>query len=347
MAPENLPDHIAHALTNRGLKLILNTTEQCNLRCTYCYESFSLRQMPADVISGVVQLVTRRVSSGLDWLEIEFFGGEPLLAWPVVETLCTQLHEKCSAHATKLLGAITTNATLLNRNRLDILARHSVRSFQITVDGPRDLHDSRRVTRKHTGTFDMIWKRLSMLKDSPYDLEVILRVHFDASTVDTLTKSSDFLRSINETLFIGDKRFKLHFNSIEPWGPARFSNVSFFANYAAYAKALKLLLTAAREAGIPSEQLPQFQERLPRGESGHPVCYASRVNSFVIRSDGRLAKCTVAFEDERNVVGRITPGGDLQIDNERHLPWLRGLISGDIATLQCPAQGLIWHLADA
>jgi hypothetical protein len=54
----------------------------------------------------------------------------------------------------------------------------------------------------------------------------------------------------------------------------------------------------------------------------------------------------VAFEDERNTVGRLSEEGDLLIDHDRHLPWLQGLISGDPLVLSCPAVAYLWSKKD-
>lgn len=342
MAPMDLPDHLAHAITNRGLKLILNSTEQCNLRCTYCYESFSQGHMSKGVIEGILRLVEKRAAAGLDWLEIEFFGGEPLAAWSVVETLSSQIHAICRHYRVKLLGSITTNATLLRRPRLDTLVKNEFKAFQITVDGPQQLHDKRRITRAGGGTYHITWQRLTMLKQSPYDIDILIRVHFDSATKSAIIDMKDFLEALADQFFIEDKRFRLHFHPIEPWGRAAAATVAFFSDYSTRAATQETLLKCARDAGISCGQLPQRLPGLPTGESGHVVCYAARANAFVVRSDGRLSKCTVAFEDDRNVVGHILPNGELRIDHDRHLPWLRGLISGDGDSLRCPAAGIIW-----
>jgi hypothetical protein len=55
-----------------------------------------------------------------------------------------------------------------------------------------------------------------------------------------------------------------------------------------------------------------------------------------------VAKCTVAFEDDRNTIGRLEENGDLVVDHDRHLPWLRGLLSGEPVALSCPARGYLW-----
>jgi uncharacterized protein len=137
-----LAEHIAHAVTNRGLKLILNPTEQCNLRCVYCYETFSSGRMSEAIIDGVLNLVERRCSLGLEWLEIEFFGGEPFAAWAVVQRLARGIQEKCKKHRVALVGSATTNATQLNPDRLAFLVENRFTAFQITLDGPKRIHDS-------------------------------------------------------------------------------------------------------------------------------------------------------------------------------------------------------------
>jgi uncharacterized protein len=292
-------------------------------------------------MDGIVRFVDRRAASGLDWLELEFFGGEPLAAWSVTRRLTTQLNQICGQHGVMFLGAITTNATLLDDARILTLAQNGISLFQITLDGPGELHNTRRRTSTGKGTFSQIWRALEMLKNSGHNIEVMLRIHFDATSAKEIA-GTDFLPSVAK-LVLNDQRFQIHFKPLEKWPGTHVGSVKPFPDHRSEAEALEHLLHEAEAAGIPSHQLPQTQKQfLPMGESGHVVCYAARANSFVIRSDGRISKCTVALDDERNVVGRIVPDGSLEIDHERHLPWLRGLITNDAQSLCCPANGFIW-----
>jgi len=84
------------------------------------------------------------------------------------------------------------------------------------------------------------------------------------------------------------------------------------------------------DAGVPSRVMTPVEESA--------VCYASRLNSWVVRSDGRLAKCTVAFESDSNNVGRILSDGSFSLDPEKIKPWIRGLDSRNPAELGCPLQ---------
>jgi uncharacterized protein len=74
----------------RQEKLIFLVTEQCNFRCTYCYENFEKGKMSDDVIEGVIKYVEKR-GPQLKNLNVHWFGGEPLLALDVIEKLSNQM----------------------------------------------------------------------------------------------------------------------------------------------------------------------------------------------------------------------------------------------------------------
>ena len=336
-----LSSNLAAAVTNRGLKLIVNSSEQCNLRCVYCYESFSLGHMKRDVADGIVRFISRRAKDGLDWLEFEFFGGEPLGAWNTVKHLTGEVHEICQRYGVRLIGGMTTNATLLNTDRLDWLAKHAITGFQITLDGPRAVHDARRMSAQRTGSFDVIWQRMEMMRASKHvDLDVTIRVHFDACSWTVLLEKGGLLDKIVETFLRDDPRFKLYFNSLNNWGGGSGEGVKFFTSRRQSQPALEKLLAHMREAGVDPSQASQLCEET--GDQACSVCYAARANAFVIRSDGGVSKCTVALDDARNLVGRLTTDGELIIDHKSHTKWIRGLVTGDAAALACPAKGHVW-----
>jgi uncharacterized protein len=341
MSPE-----IAAAVTNDHLHLIVNPTERCNLRCVYCYESFALGKMPSAVVSGIFNLAKRRAEKGLKTFRLEFFGGEPLVAWDVVETLARGLSEICGDHGVQMLGGMTTNGVLLTRARLDRLAACQTRSFQVTLDGPHAVHDRRRGTRRDQGSFAAVWKALQTLKTAPHAVEVLIRMHFDPTTLGNLLGEAGFVRAVAAAFAKDDPRFRLHFHALGRWGGARDGETPVFASAADERTAIDALIDEALAAGCSPAQFDRRHGDAALGESGLAICYAARANAFVIRSDGRVAKCTVAFEDDRNTVGRLAENGDLVIDQARHLPWLEGLISGDPNALSCPARAYLWRKSD-
>lgn len=69
------------------------------------------------------------------------------------------------------------------------------------------------------------------------------------------------------------------------------------------------------------------------------ICHASRANTYIVRSDGTLAKCPVALYHPENRVGRLLDDGRVEVDADKMSGWMPGLESGDKVELRCPMLG--------
>lgn len=308
------------ALDNRRLRLILLPTEKCNFRCTYCYESFELGQMPQRVIEGIKQLLTHRTKE-LNKLEIDWFGGEPLLAFNIVKDINAHAMQLMQHNACSFLSSMTTNAYLLTPERLEQLVELGVTRYQITLDGFDGTHDETRKRKNGRGSFAVIWKNLMEAKKTALKFRIMLRVHFSPTNLSRLPLLID---QIKEN-FCGDPRFEVFFKAISHLGGANDEHTPRFRSSSA--KKYQKLLADYLGKGVKSTVIkPQMLY----------VCYASEPNSLVIRSNGKLAKCTVAFNDERNEVGEISQDGSLSFNHERLHLWFKGLQNLDKQDLGCP-----------
>jgi uncharacterized protein len=311
-------DVLRQCLSSRALSLILMPTEQCNFRCVYCYEDFKLKSMDRSVRRGIKRLIESRASS-LDHLGVGWFGGEPLAALPVVYDIAgfvSDLSE--SLPRLNYTSEMTTNGYLLRRSTAERLVDLGVRRYQITLDGYGADHDVTRVKHNGGATFDVIWNNLLSMREIDGDFQVILRLHYTKSDWRKLIK---LLRSINDR-FGDDPRFHVFLKPLQRLGSAyddSIERMSFDENNEILQELHKL---------IPSEKIMSVRE--------DSVCYAARANSFVIRSNGDVAKCTVAFSSPKNRVGHLSEEGELQVDQEKFRFWLRGVASGDVAQLKCP-----------
>ena len=70
------------------------------------------------------------------------------------------------------------------------------------------------------------------------------------------------------------------------------------------------------------------------------ICYAAKANSLLIRSNGRIGKCTVHFDDERNDIGYLSDEGETIVAQDKYRPWLRGLETLETDITGCPIHGL-------
>jgi uncharacterized protein len=311
------------AVDSRSLELILFPTEQCNFRCVYCYEDFQLGRMSQAVVSGIKELIRHRIST-LQVLIISWFGGEPLLGLGVIEEVSEHILSLIRQHPHVCYTAgMTTNAYLLSLATASRLVSLGINSFQISLDGDKALHDTTRRRADGGESFERIWDNLLAIRDSNLVLDVLLRVHL---TTANLSSVEELLRKISGA-FGGDQRFHVY---LKPIGRGGGPNDE--------------LLPV-----LPSGQAKDVMAQLGRLLDGvclvneemnaeHPICYASKANSFAIRSDGSVAKCTVALSDPRNRVGHLSEDGKIIFDRDKLNLWMRGLETGDPMDLACPYQ---------
>lgn len=165
------------AFATEALELTILPTEQCNLRCTYCYEAFELGHMEAGVVTAIKQLITNRITE-LHKLSVDWFGGEPLLAMDVIEEISGLAQQLADLHPElEYKSSITTNGVLLTSEYAQRLSAVGVRHLHVSLDGPDGVHDQTRRLRGGRGTFRRIEQNLLAIRDSDTDTRVDLRVH--------------------------------------------------------------------------------------------------------------------------------------------------------------------------
>ena len=309
--------------SNKHFELIILPTEKCNFRCTYCYEDFAAGRMKPETISAIKKLLEKRATD-LKTLHISWFGGEPLTAKNVVLKISEYAKYLASQHPQlSYSGSMTTNAYSLNYKTANDLANVGVRRYQISLDGPQEVHNKTRLRADGKGTYDKIWSNLLAIRDNSLPVSILLRIHFSADTFQLL---DPLIEDIKKE-FLPDPRFSILFRAIGRWGGENDD-------------AIKVLSLKKKEQAIKSLQTKLFGENLdsPQNlpEPDNYVCYASRSNSLVIRSNGDVAKCTVALYDDRNKVATLQPDGTLKLIPGRLAPWLRGMETLDFDTLGCP-----------
>jgi uncharacterized protein len=316
---------VGQALASDRLHLILLPTEQCNFRCSYCYEDFRLGRMDESVARGIERLLTDRAPA-LRSLAISWFGGEPLLAKDVVFRVLRHVAALRTRHRDlDFCSDITTNAWRLDVPLFQELFSLGVERYQVSFDGLDQEHDRKRSRPGGGGTFARVWQNLLDLRGLPNPATVTIRLHVDRA-------NAEHCRSFIDRLFLdfgGDPRFPLLLKLLGRWGGPRDENLDVFGEEDGR-KTLRHLADYARAIGVPLQPV-----------DGDAICYAARRNSLLIRSDGRINKCTLALEAPENQVGRLGEDGRLHIDDARMAPWLRGLWSGSPEALHCPMKGLV------
>lgn len=314
-------DDLLFVCTNpHELHLIILPTEKCNFRCLYCYEDHVKGRMSDATVSAICQYLSRNTPE-LKHLTIDWFGGEPLLGLNVIRRI--------NAHALSLAkdqkfwfrSGMTTNAYLLTPNVFDELTALGVNQFQITLDGPKDLHDTTRIQTNGQGSFDRIWSNLQYMKTSSAAFDVLLRVHLTRSNFSRIPELAELISAE----FGGDPRFKIFLKPIKNLGGegSAFAKQEAVFDGEAEARRLETELKIGSEFWQPNA-----------------ICHASKFNSWIFRADGAVAKCTTALDDPINRLGTIRDDGTLDVDQDKILKWSRGVFSMNRDELYCPLGGI-------
>ncbi|PZW70683.1 radical SAM protein [Fibrobacter sp. UWR1] len=157
------------------MNLVLCLTEQCNLRCSYCYykdsQSDRATVMDDSTMEAAIRLcLERTLFFKQQYMNITFFGGEPLLRKEAIykgvdlaKAMVAEAMDRGAASEDFVLRfAINTNGTLLDEKMLDYCEKERFRMY-ISVDGPAYQHNISRRTVGDAGSFESMYKHLPRL----------------------------------------------------------------------------------------------------------------------------------------------------------------------------------------
>jgi uncharacterized protein len=307
------------------LELILLPSEDCNFRCTYCYESFRRGTMRPEVREGIKKLVESRAKL-LREMTVSWFGGEPLYGMEAIEELAPFFAEITEREGIEYFSHMTTNAYLLTEDVVDRLLSWRITDFQITLDGLPEDHDRHRPRRDGGSTFQTIYDNLAKMSERDDDFSVVIRVNFAQSNVPGLEKFLELLQA----RFRDDDRFTISFHAVGRWGGDNDANLDVCGKGEAQAVRMKLK-AAARSLG-----LRVTSGWRPGAALGTQVCYAVRPYNFIIGAHGDLMKCTIDLDKkDRNLVGKLLPDGTLDLDVDKMSLWTEPAFERDTGCQSC------------
>ena len=286
---------------NEALGLSILPTLRCNFRCVYCYEDHLNIDMEERVRKSLLRFVDRELPGKREF-NVSWFGGEPLLRLDLIQDLSSQFLRLCDKYAVEYKAQITTNGYLLTPSTTKTLTELGVHAAQVTLDGPPEAHDSRRILADGKGTFSQIVDNILANADL---FEFRIRVNIDPATAPCTIDLMDFLEPVKEKVFLG-------FYPVSLTPRATESGIKCFP-MSSFADVHRKILQEAHERGF----------RLVKGFalSGTVYCGAYQLNTHIVDTQGDLFKCVEDVGRLEHRVGYLTDEGTIQFDYPRMLPW--------------------------
>lgn len=325
-------DEIAHVLsqntyqdvTSEEYILTLMPSAFCQMGCSYCGQSHSKTHMNTDIHEAILRFVRNQfLNRTYRNMNVTWFGGEPLTGIAGIRALTPHLRDICAEASARFRASVITNGLLLTPQMINELYHElGVRRLQVTLDGPREIHDRRRSLKNGTGTYDKIMDNLRTYAQDPIpDLQLHIRVNVDANNSLHLQELIQNIIDANLVRAIT----KLYIASVFEWGNGggqhTLPNTEF-------AEVELKFLRYLRSHKIPVEYLPE------RTTHTCPTYY--RDDSPLIDPRGNLYSCyeyPLARDSDDTPIGRsgdvFAGTNETKLQNQVQLPILMSEIAND------------------
>ncbi len=167
--------------------LCLHIAHDCNLACKYCFagegEYHGRRAlMSLDVGKKALDFLVRNSGNRVN-LEVDFFGGEPLMNWQVVKDLVAYGRSLEEPNHKKFRFTLTTNGVLLDDEVLEF-ANKEMANVVLSIDGRKKVHDRMRPHRGGQGSYDEVVPKYKKVAESRNQMDYYVRGTFTRNNLD-------------------------------------------------------------------------------------------------------------------------------------------------------------------
>jgi len=255
------------------LGLTICPTLRCNFRCPYCFEASQQDGLFMSTETQERLIAWIKDHKNIRALSVAWYGGEPLLAFDIICSLTERFQTLGLAYEK---AGLVTNGYLLDREKISRLNDLKIDFIQITLDGPPEVHDTRRVLAVGGPTFARILENVEALMDSDWTGVCNIRVNVDKRNIESFLD----LRADLIARFQGKKLF-VYPGHVDVIGDQAYDGCCCLDKD----EWVDFTLELARRHGV-----------LPVGRL-HPrskldgACVALRHQSFVLGPEGELYKC--------------------------------------------------------
>lgn len=177
--------------------ICLNVSHDCNLRCEYCFASkgdFKCQRelMSLETAKKAVDFLIKK-SEGIKNLEMDFFGGEPLMNFNVVKATVEYARSLEKKYNKNFRFTITTNGILLDDQKIDFINKEMY-DVVLSLDGRKKVNDKFRVTKANQGSYDLVVSKFKKLVNERKGKQYYVRGTY---TTENLDFSEDVMHLYN------------------------------------------------------------------------------------------------------------------------------------------------------
>ena len=240
---EPMADTLKDRSKNIVKALCLHVAHTCNLNCEYCFASQGKYHgdralMSFEVGKRALDFLIENSGSRRN-LEVDFFGGEPLMNWDVVKELVLYARSIEKEKGKNFRFTLTTNGMLIDDDVIEF-SNKEMHNVVLSLDGRKDIHDSVRVDYAGKGSFDTIVPKFQKFVKERGDKEYYMRGTFTH-------KNPDFLKDIEVMLDLGFDKISMEPVVCAPTDKSALTEEDKPIIYDQYERLAELMLSRRKE----------------------------------------------------------------------------------------------------
>ena len=167
--------------------MCLNIAHDCNLRCKYCFASTGdfgtgRKMMTFETGRRAIDFLIEK-SEDRENLELDFFGGEPLMNFDTVKQIVEYARSREKECGKRFRFTITTNGLLLDDDKIDFINKE-MSNVVLSIDGRKETNDNVRIRVDGSGCYDSILPKFKKLVEQRGDKEYYVRGTFTKYNID-------------------------------------------------------------------------------------------------------------------------------------------------------------------
>ena len=295
-------NHDMEVKHDKKLYVMIYPTQDCNLKCWYCYESHVAgSRMKEPVREATYNAIIKKLESReFESLLVGFFGGEPLTDfYNIAYPLSIQLKQVAEDKGIRFATFFVTNASLMDDKMINCLAEINP-LFQITLDGTKEKHDKVRIWKKdNQGTYETIINAIKKISNSiknnfSDDPVLTIRFNYDNQTLKNMDSLIADLDGTNKENVI------IHFERV--WQTRHLIDDE-----------QRRLLTNAMKNFVKEGYMITHGVFRRKNVS----CPADTYDFMIVNYDGKLYKCNGRTLTPESSEGELLDDGTIKWNEER------------------------------
>lgn len=288
--------------TNKNFCVHILPTTACNFKCVYCYQSGIEKQhfLDSSKAQRVIGYITEYIADkNIETATVVIHGGEPTMNWGVVPEIMQAIDSLFKIKNISYNTQIVTNGFNLSIEKAELLSKYNWNRLQVTIDGPKEIHDKRRPLLNNGGTYDRIVENLKNIQNNNLIEKISIRLNFDETN---WRQIKEYLPKLKE--LFGTDKIVLSFGYVSD----TISNTS--------AEEF-ISINGLKDDGIAKVYAKLYKEAISLGYQMPDLfmydgmCTAKLKNALVISADGNIYKCLSGVGRQEFVVSNICKKQDL------------------------------------